>query len=109
MRKILAIAALCLLATPAFAGSRKAPPVQMAGPLTCGLIFNWEAPYCSTGSILFGSIFYGALIGTGVGAIAAGGTAFGTYAATHSTAQVIGAGAAVGAGTGLLLPVVLRR
>lgn len=110
MRKFLAVAtALCLLASPALAGPRQVVVQRDAGPLVCGLIFNWNSPDCSTGSVLFGSILWGAAIGTGVGAVAGTAAGVGGYAATHTTIEVIGAGAAIGAGTGFVLPIVLRR
>ena len=113
MRKFLAVAtALCLLASPALAGPRQAVAVRDAGPLVCGLIWNWEAPYCSTASVLFGSILWGAGIGAGVGAIAgAGGVVIGGSGvlAAQGTSAVMWSGAAIGATTGLVAPVILRR
>jgi hypothetical protein len=66
------------------------------GPLVCGFIWNWHAP-CSQSDILVGSVIYGAGVGGLIGWAASGGSA------------AVWTGVGIGAGTGLVAPLVVAR
>jgi hypothetical protein len=96
MRYVLALLLVVAAASTADARSRRHVQQPSPGPIVCGLFWNWHPP-CSQADIVVGSTLYGAGIGGLVGWAAAGGSA------------AVWTGVGIGAGTGLVAPVVLAR
>jgi hypothetical protein len=95
MKYVLALLLIVAAAGSADARSRRVHHAS-PGPLVCGFIWNWHAP-CSRSDILVGSVIYGAGAGGLIGWAASSGSA------------AVWTGVGIGAGTGLVAPLVLAR
>ena len=97
-----AAAFLAAAASPAAAKTRRMVTVEQPSAFAC-IVVPFPGTACPMVERIVGSVLWIGAIGAGVGAVAAGG-AFGAAAATHAVAT----GTAIGAGTGVVAPFVVR-